>query len=106
LAFLGYSDAEQCPALLAAYLRGNAMITFHVVKEEHGWAIWMNDRMVTPFWSRDLAICEANRLAHAIRCHGEYTEVVVEEADPSQSLENSRLCRLKASSGARNASPR
>ena len=85
---------------------GDTMITFKVVKEPHGWAIRMDDRMVTPFWSRDLAICEANRLALAIRCHGECTEVVVEEADPSQSLWSSNLSQLKVSSRARNASPR
>ena len=82
------------------------MIIFNVVKEQHGWAIRMDDRMVTPFWSRDLAIREANRLALAIRCHGECTEVVVEEADPSQSLGSSNLSQLKVSSRARNASPR
>jgi hypothetical protein len=41
------------------------MITFNVVKEQHGWAIRMDERMITPFWSRDLAIREANCLARA-----------------------------------------
>jgi hypothetical protein len=53
------------------------MITFNVVKEQHGWAIRMDKRMMTPFWSRDLAIREANCLARAIRCHGECAEVIV-----------------------------
>lgn len=57
------------------------MITFNVVKEEHGWAVRMGGRMITPFWSRDLAVREANCLAHAIRCHGECTEVIVHEPD-------------------------
>lgn len=59
------------------------MITFNVVKEPHGWAIRMGECMMTPFWSRDLAIQEATRLADAIGCHGEPTEVVVEGADPN-----------------------
>jgi len=42
----------------------------------------MGERMTTPYWSRDLAIREANCLAEAIRCHGECTEVVIEGADP------------------------
>ena len=62
------------------------MITFNVVKERHGWAIRMVERMMTPFWSRDLAIREANCLAHAIRCHGECAEVIVEGAVPSEPL--------------------
>lgn len=61
------------------------MITFNVVKEQHGWAVRMGDRMTTPFWSRDLAIREANCLAQAIRCHGESAQVVVEGADPHDS---------------------
>ena len=62
------------------------MITFHVVKEQHGWAIRMDERIMTPFWSRDLAIREANCLARAIRCHGECAEAVVEGADPNEPL--------------------
>ena len=62
------------------------MITFNVVKEQHGWAIRMNERMITPFWSRDLAIREANCLADAIRCHGECAEVIVEGGDPNEPL--------------------
>ncbi len=62
------------------------MITFNVVKERHGWAIRMDGRMMTPFWSRELAIREANCLADAIRGHGECAEVIVEGADPSEPL--------------------
>jgi hypothetical protein len=54
------------------------MITFSVVKEPHGWAIRMGDRMTTPYWSRDFAVREANCLADAIRRHGEPTEVIVQ----------------------------
>ena len=54
------------------------MITFDVVKEEHGWAVRMGERMTTPFRSRRLAIQEANCLAEAIRRHGESTQVIVE----------------------------
>jgi hypothetical protein len=59
------------------------MITFSVVKEQHGWAVRTGECMMTPFWSRELAIQEANCLADAIRCHGECAEVVVEGADPN-----------------------
>lgn len=62
------------------------MITFNVVKEQHGWAIRMDKRMMTPFWSRDLAIREANCLASALRRHGACAEVVVEGAVPSEPL--------------------
>jgi hypothetical protein len=60
------------------------MITFNVVKEQHGWAIRMGERMTMPFWSRDLAVREANCLADAIRCHGECTEVIIEGAEPNE----------------------
>lgn len=54
------------------------MITFNVVKEQHGWAVRSGACMMTPFWSRDLAIREANCLADAIRRHGQHTEVIIE----------------------------
>ncbi len=57
------------------------MITFNVLKEQHGWSIRMGEWSMTPFWSKDLAIREANCLAEAIRCHGECTEVLIEGAD-------------------------
>ena len=60
------------------------MITFNVVKEQHGWAIRMGERMTTTFWSRELAIREAYCLADAIGCHGECTEVIIEGADPAE----------------------
>lgn len=53
------------------------MIRFNVVKERYGWAIRMGECMTTPFWSRDMAVREANRLADAIGGHGERTEVVI-----------------------------
>jgi hypothetical protein len=68
------------------------MITFKVVKEQHGWAIRMDDRMTTPFWSRDLAIREANCLADAIRCHGEYAEVIVEGAEARTASRTTSPC--------------
>ena len=54
------------------------MIIFNVVKEQHGWSVRMGEQMTTPFWSKDLAVWEANRLADGIRRHGELTEVIVE----------------------------
>jgi hypothetical protein len=58
-----------------------SMITFKVVKEQHGWAIRMGEGTMTPFWSRDLAVRQANSLAAAIRCHGECAQVIVDGAD-------------------------
>lgn len=57
------------------------MITFKVVKEQHGWAIRMGEGVATPFWSRDSAVREAHCRAGAIRCHGERTEVIIEGTD-------------------------
>ena len=54
------------------------MIIFNVVKEEHGWAVKMADHMTTPFWSRELAVLEANALAKGIRCHGQRAEVTIQ----------------------------
>ncbi len=54
------------------------MIRFSVVKETHGWSVRMGERMTTPFWSKDRAVWEANRLADAIRRHGARTEVIIE----------------------------
>lgn len=58
------------------------MITFNVVKEQHGWAIRLGERMTTHFWSRELAVQEANCLAGEIRRHGERTEVVIQDTGP------------------------
>jgi hypothetical protein len=69
------------------------MITFNVVKEQHGWAIRMGEGMTTPFRSRDLAICEAHRLANAIRCHGQCAQVVAEGADPADSARRLKSVR-------------
>jgi hypothetical protein len=60
------------------------MITFNVVKEQHGWAVRMGAGMTTPFRSRDLAVREANCLADAIRCHGACAEVIVDNSDPNE----------------------
>ena len=66
--------------------------------------------MTTPFWSRELAIREANCLADAIRCHGECAEVIVEGADPNEPLrkiQGSKLVRLDgAPAGGRWTGPR
>jgi hypothetical protein len=57
------------------------MITFKVVKEQHGWAVRMGEQMSTPFWSRVLAIREADRMAAGIRLHGAATEVLIEDVE-------------------------
>jgi hypothetical protein len=60
------------------------MITFNVVKEQHGWAVRTGKAMTTPFWSREHAVREANCLADAIRFHGAVAEVVVDGSDPNE----------------------
>jgi hypothetical protein len=66
------------------------MITFTVVRERYGWAIRMGERMTTLFRSRDMAVHEANCLADSIRRHGERTEVIVEDANPTQPCNETR----------------
>lgn len=56
------------------------MHTFKVVKEPFGWAVRLGEVMSTPFWSRELAVQEANCLCEALRRHGEPAQVVVEQA--------------------------
>ena len=68
------------PVSKAGKVRCDAMIIFSVVQETHGWSVRMDERMTTPFWSRDLAIQEAHCLADAIRRHGQRAKVVVEGA--------------------------
>jgi hypothetical protein len=60
------------------------MITFNVVKDQHGWIIRMGEGMTTPFRSRELAVREANCLANAIRCHGACAEVIVDGGESNE----------------------
>jgi hypothetical protein len=63
--------------------RLEVMVTFNVVRQEHGWAVQMGSSMTMPFRLRDMATREANSLADGIRRHGEIADVVVEAAGPS-----------------------
>jgi glycine cleavage system pyridoxal-binding protein P len=56
------------------------MLTFHVVREGHGWGIHMDGRMTTHFRRQDAAVCQAHSLAAAIRRHGVLVAVTVESA--------------------------
>lgn len=56
-------------------------ISFRVVKESYGWSVRLGDGMTTPFQSHPLALKHANGFAEALRRHGEFAEVVVEEPD-------------------------
>ena len=78
---MGFAARKPRTALRTLNPQMRAMITFSVVKEQHGWAVRSGTCMMTPFWSRDLAIREANCLADAIRRHGQHTEVVIECAE-------------------------
>jgi hypothetical protein len=57
------------------------MVTFKVVKERHGWAVRTGQQMTTPFWSRGLAIREADSMAANIRRHGMPTQVLIEDGE-------------------------
>jgi hypothetical protein len=69
------------------------MIIFNVVKETHGWAVRLDDRMSTPFWSRDLAIQEAYGLAETIRRHGAGVSVKIEGCAPNDARHLERAAR-------------
>lgn len=79
------------------------MFTFKVVQEQNGWTVQMGGHMTAPFRARDMAIREAKRLADAICCYGEITEVTVESADPNEPVKRikgmSRSLLEGASSG-------
>jgi hypothetical protein len=62
------------------------VITFKVVKERHGWAIRTGEEMMTPFWSRELAIREADRMAAGLSRHGALTEVYIEEVESRKTI--------------------
>ncbi|MFZ5720148.1 MAG: hypothetical protein ACOY5Y_11875 [Pseudomonadota bacterium] len=62
------------------------MHVFKVVKEPYGWAVRMDEAMSTPFWSRELAVQEANCLCDELRSHGVLAEVIVEGGDPSDAI--------------------
>lgn len=57
------------------------MITFRVARELHGWSV-QTPHMTTPFRTRDVAIKEANALAQALRAHGQYTDVIIDQDAP------------------------
>ena len=57
------------------------MVPFMVVKEQHGWSVRTDQQMTTPFWSRGLAIREADSMAANIRRHGIPTQVLIEEGE-------------------------
>ncbi len=59
----------------------SALITFEVVKESYGWAIRRDRQMMTPMWCRALAVAEAERMAEALRRHGERAEVRIWEIE-------------------------
>lgn len=63
------------------------MVTFNVVKEQFGWSIQTGKHMTAPYRSRDMAIREAKRLADAICCYGEITEVTIEGSEPNEPME-------------------
>ena len=60
------------------------MQAFRVVKERHGWAVRLGDVMSTHFWTRAMAISEAQRLCDSLRQHGVAAEVVVDDLAPAE----------------------
>ncbi|QUD86899.1 hypothetical protein [Phenylobacterium montanum] len=75
------------------------MITFRVVKEEHGWSVRTGEQMCTPFWAKESAVREAKRMADAIRSHGTCAEVLVEGLAPGDQprlIRGASVARLAA----------
>jgi hypothetical protein len=79
------------------------MHTFKVVKASHGWAVCMDEAMTMPFWTRAVAIQEANSLCAQLRRHGQAAEVLIEGIEPNPSL---RLLRVPVSVASRSWSNR
>ena len=75
------------------------MHRFKVVKEPHGWAVRLEPGVCTPFWSKALAIREAERRCRSLRAHGVAAEVVVDVERPLVDVEGSQAedCRNQAS---------
>lgn len=57
----------------------DGVITFQVVKEPYGWAIRQGRQMMRPAWCKAVAIEEARRMADALRRHGGFAEVWIED---------------------------
>ena len=69
------------------------MICFQVVKEPYGWAVRMNEGVMTPFQSRRSAIEHANGFADALRGRGENAEVVIEDVSMCERMADRRARR-------------
>lgn len=54
------------------------MHTFRIVRERSGWTVQLGCAMSAPCRSRAMAIQQAERMASAIRRHGEEVAIVVE----------------------------
>jgi len=71
------------------------MHTFRIVQEFSGWKIQLGSAMSAPCRSRALAIEQAERMAEAIRRHGEDVVVIVDpsaiEAPPPQAAAAARI---------------
>ncbi|MFC3068475.1 hypothetical protein [Phenylobacterium soli] len=67
----------ECAPACSAPTEG--VITFQVVKEPYGWAIRQGRQMMRPAWCKAFAVEEAQRMADALRRHGELAEVWIEE---------------------------
>jgi hypothetical protein len=65
------------------------MITFKVIKEQHGWAIRTATGITTPFRLKEAAIQEAAFLAESIRCHGQCVEVII-DCEPSNDVHDTQ----------------
>lgn len=57
------------------------MHTFKIVGAQCGWAIQLGDAMTIPCKSQSTAIEQAERMAAALRRHGEAVSVMVELSD-------------------------
>jgi hypothetical protein len=60
------------------------MQTFRVAKERYGWAVRVGNGVTAPFWTRAMALREANCLCEELRRHGVAAEVVVDDVGPNE----------------------
>lgn len=77
------------------------MHTFKIVRELNGWAIQLGCAMTAPCKSQAAAVEQAERMAHAIRRHGETVAVVMDLADDSDAAAFAETPRAAAAARVR-----
>lgn len=60
------------------------MHTFSVVRRRGAWCVQVGGGITAPCRSRAAALAQAERMAEAIRRHGEAVRIISEEKDPDE----------------------